>query len=96
MTLYILENVATFRGMNVSNGEIDYDAYDEVLDAGGAVWVAGCAFYPSQILKLMDPIAYHCGYTDWKDSYQCDLEDAILLEDYSEIVWIEDPEEKTL
>lgn len=94
MTLYILENVATFRGMNVTNGKIDdYDAYDEVLDSEGAVWVAGCAFYPSRILEELDPIAYSCGYRDWKDSDQCDLEDAILLEDYSEIEWIEEPEE---
>lgn len=97
MTLYILENVATFRGMNVSNGEIDdYDAYDEALDSEGAVSVAGIEFYPSSILELMDPIAYRCGYSDWKDSDQCALEDAILLEDYSEIEWIEEPEELNL
>lgn len=97
MTLYILENVATFRGMNVSNGEIDdYDAYDEALDSEGAVFVAGIEFYPSRILELMDPIAYRCGYNDWKDSDQRALEDAILLEDYSEIEWIEEPEEVNL
>lgn len=94
MTLYTLENVDTFRGMNVTSGEIDdYDAYDEVLDSGGTVSIAGCEFDPSRILELMDPIAYRCGYRDWKDSDQCDLEDAILLEDYSEIKWIEEPEE---
>ena len=96
MTLYILENVATFRGINVSRGEIhDYDAYDEALDSEGAVFVAGIEFYPSRILELLDPIAYHCGYNDWKDSDQCALEDAILLEDYSEIEWIEEPEEES-
>ena len=94
--LYLLENVATFRGMNVSSGEIDdYDAYDEALDSEGAVFVAGIEFYPSRILELLDPIAYRCGYNDWKDSDQCALEDAILLEDYSEIEWIEDPEKES-
>ena len=42
MTLYTLENVASFRGMNVTNGEIDdYAAYDEALDSEGTVTVAG-------------------------------------------------------
>lgn len=92
MTLYLLENVATFRGMDVTNGEIDaYDAYDESLDSEGAISVAGCEFYPSRILEELDPVAYRCGYNDWVDSDQCDLENAIENEDYSEIEWIEEP-----
>ena len=95
MTLYTLENVATFRGMNVSSGEIDdYDAYDEALDSEGAVFVAGIEFYPSRILEELDPVAYRCGYSDWVDSDQSDLEDAIHNEDYSEIEWIEEPEDE--
>ena len=95
MTLYSLENVATFRGMNVTNGEIDdYDAYDEMLDSEGTVSVAGYDFYPSRILEELDPVAYRCGYNDWMDPEQCDLEDAIENEDYSDIVWIEDPEDE--
>ena len=95
MNLYILENVATFRGMNVSNGEIDdYDAYDESLDSEGTVSVMGLEFYPSQIIKELDPTAYRCGYNDWVDSDQNDLEDALENEDYSEIEWIEDPDEE--
>ena len=95
MTLYTLENVATFRDMNVTNGEIDeYDAYDEALDSEGTVTVAGMEFYPSRILEELDPVAYHCGYNDWVDSYQSELEDAIWSGDYSDIEWIEDPEEE--
>lgn len=95
MTLYTLENVATFRGMDVSNGEIDdYDAYDEALDSYGTVSVLGLEFDPSRIIKELDPTAYRCGYNDWKDSDQRDLEDAIENEDYSEIEWIEEPEEE--
>lgn len=95
MSLYTLENVATFRGMTVSNGEIDdYDAYDESLDSEGTVTVWGLEFYPSQIIKELDPTAYRCGYNDWVDSDQCDLEDAIESEDYSEIEWIEEPDEE--
>ena len=95
MTLYTLENVASFRGMNVTNGEIDdYDAYDEALDSEGPVTVCGIGFYPSRILEELDPVAYRCGYNDWVDSYQSELEDAIWSGDYSEIEWIEDPEEE--
>ena len=95
MTLYTLENVATFRGMNVTNGEIDdYDAYDKSLDSEGTVTVAGMEFNPSRILEELDPVAYRCGYNDWVDSDQSDLEDAIENEDYSEIEWIEEPEDE--
>ena len=95
MNLYTLENVATFRGMNVTNGEIDdYDAYDEALDSEGTIFVAGCEFYPSRILEELDPVAYRCGYNDWVDSDQNDLEDALENEDYSEIEWIEEPEDE--
>lgn len=95
MNLYILENVATFRGMDVTNGEIDdYDAYDESLDSEGTVTVAGMEYDPSRIIKELDPTAYRCGYNDWVDSDQSALEDAIENEDYSEIEWIEEPEEE--
>lgn len=95
MNLFTLENVATFRGMNVSSGEIDdCGAYNESLDSGGTVTVVGMEFYPSRIIEELDPVAYRCGYNDWVDSYQCDLEDAIENEDYSEIEWIEEPEEE--
>ena len=95
VTLYTLENVATFRGMNVTNGEIDdYEAYNESLDSEGTVTVAGMEFYPSRILEELDPVAYRCGYNDWVDSDQGDLEDAIENEDYSEIEWVEEPEEE--
>ncbi len=94
MTLYTLENVASFRGMDVADGQIDdYDAYNEMLDSEGTVTVAGMEFYPSRILEELDPTAYRCGYNDWVDSDQGDLEDAIENGDYSEITWIEEPEE---
>ena len=95
MNLYALNNVATFRGMNVSSGEIDdYGAYDESLDSYGTVSIMGLEFDPSRIIKELDPTAYHCGYNDWVDSDQSDLEDAIHNEDYSEIEWIEEPEDE--
>ena len=43
------------------------DQFDECLDAEGSIKVAGCTFYPSQILKACDPIAYRCGLNDFAD-----------------------------
>lgn len=41
--------------------------FDESLDEAGSIAVAGCTFYPSQILKECDPIAYRCGLNDYAD-----------------------------
>lgn len=42
--------------------------FDECLDEAGSIKVAGYTFYPSQILKECDPIAYRCGLNDYADS----------------------------
>lgn len=94
MTLYDIDNVKTFRGIDVTNGQIDDEAaYNDCLDSEGTVVVRGLEFYPSEIISELDPIAYRCGYNDWIDSIQADLEDAIEAEDCSAIEWIEEPEE---
>jgi len=46
--------------------------YDELLDSEGTVTVAGCEFYPSKILKELDPIAYRTGFSDYLDSLMQD------------------------
>ena len=43
------------------------DQFDECLDEAGSIKVAGCTFYPSQILKGCDPIGYRCGLNDFAD-----------------------------
>ena len=43
------------------------DQFDECLDEAGSIEVAGCTFYPSQVLKECDPIAYRCGLNDFAD-----------------------------
>ena len=45
------------------------DQFDECLDGAGSIEVAGCTFYPSQILKECDPVCYRCGLNDFTDSY---------------------------
>lgn len=61
-----------------SNIEIDpddfADQFDECLDGAGSIEVAGCTFYPSQILKECDPVAYRCSLNDFVDSL--DVEDS--------------------
>lgn len=42
--------------------------FDESLDEAGSIDIAGCTFYPSQILKKCDPIAYRCSLNDYADS----------------------------
>lgn len=43
-----------------------YDQYDDYLDETNTkVTIAGITFYPSHILKDLDPIAYECGFSDF-------------------------------
>lgn len=44
------------------------DSYDDMLDESGAIDIGYLSFYPSDILKNCDPIAYDCGYSEYEDS----------------------------
>ena len=44
------------------------DQFDELLDESGEVLVGYTSFYPSRILKELDPIGYRCGLNDYADS----------------------------
>jgi hypothetical protein len=52
-----------------------YDYYDSMLDSEGLVTVAGMIFYPSDVLKKMDPTAYRCGFNDFMDSFGIDTDE---------------------
>jgi len=44
--------------------------FDEALDESwDSVTIAGMIFYPSQILKECDPIAYRCALADFESDY---------------------------
>lgn len=66
---------AQIKNKETQQNEIEYDPddfsdqFDECLDEAGSIAVAGCTFYPSQILKACDPVAYRCGLNDFADSY---------------------------
>ena len=55
-----------------SNIELDPDDYedhfDDMLDESGTVEAGGYSFYPSRILKELDPVAYRCSLNDYADS----------------------------
>lgn len=65
--------------------EISESDFDEFLDdTEESVTVFGMEFYPSDILKNCDPIAYRCAKSDYESSYDlddceeyCDLKDEL-------------------
>ena len=65
--------------------EISESDFDEFLDEiEQSVNVCGMEFYPSDILKSCDPIAYRCAKSDYESSYDlddveeyCDLKDEL-------------------
>ena len=62
--------------------ESDFDSYLD--DSEETVTVCGLDFYPSDILKNCDPIAYRCAKADYESSYDladveeyCDLKEEL-------------------
>ena len=60
--------------------EISESDFDSYLDDEGLVPVCGMEFYPSDILKSCDPVAYHCAKSDYESNI--DLDD---VEEYSDL-----------
>lgn len=61
--------------------EISESDFDNVLDESEeSVTIFGMEFYPSDILKSCDPIAYRCAKSDYESSY--DLDD---VEEYADL-----------
>ena len=60
--------------------EISESDFDSYLDDEGSVAVCGLDFYPSDILKSCDPIAYRCAKSDYESNI--DLDD---VEEYTDL-----------
>lgn len=43
------------------------DFYDETLNEMGEIEIGSLKFWPADILKNCDPIAYRCGLADFED-----------------------------
>ena len=53
--------------------EISESDFDEFLDdSEETVTVCGMEFYPSDILKSCDPVAYRCAKSDYESNYDLD------------------------
>lgn len=57
-----------------------YDEYDNWLDELQEPYKVGCCtFYPSEVLKRCDEIAYNCGYDDFveceREHYEEEIDD---------------------
>jgi hypothetical protein len=61
--------------------DVAYAMYDEMLDdAYQTITIGSGVYYPSQVLKKIDPIAYQVGFNEYVDSLS---EDDILVEGYT-------------
>jgi len=48
--------------------EVSEEDFDSYLDDEGPVTLYGMGFYPSDILKNCDPIAYRCGKSEYESN----------------------------
>lgn len=65
--------------------ESSYDEYNDYLDSEGPVNVLGMEFYPSDILKNCDPVAYRCGKIDFDSNFDItEVEEYIQLDNERE------------
>ena len=51
------------------------EMYEQMLDESGPVVIGGIDFYPSDILREMDTIAYDTGFNDYMDSMDIDTDE---------------------
>jgi hypothetical protein len=56
-------------------------SYDMMLDEDREIIVAGLQFWPSEILRRLDPIAYRTGLNDYLDALGVDSDEFDSVED---------------
>ena len=61
--------------MRIETLEEAYSLYEGMLDENGPIEIAGIEFFPSQILKEMDLIAYNTGFNDYMDALGVDTDE---------------------
>lgn len=93
MSKFNINNVNSFRGFIVNNGQVDIssDEYMEFLDeVYGEVTICGMTYSAGSALEAVDPVAFRVGLGDYESQIQAELEEAIDNEDDSEIEWAEE------
>lgn len=62
------------------------ESYDDVLDDMYPPYQVGCCtFYASNVLRQLDPVAYHCGFDDFVDSELSDKKYELETQSYCEV-----------
>ena len=91
MTTFNINNVSSFRGFDVRNGQIDISEseYVDLLNECyyEEVTICGMAFSQGTALLELDPTAFRCGLGDYESEIQSELEKAIENEDEGDIDW---------
>lgn len=63
--------------MNIRTFREAYEIYERMLDDNGPVEIAGMDFYPSEILKKLDRVAYDTGFNDYMDAIGVDTDELV-------------------
>lgn len=96
MTNFNINSVATFRGFDVRNGQVDISESEFVGILNEIycedVTICGMTFSQGEALKDLDPVAFRCSLSDYESEIQSELEEAIDNEDDSDIKWEEGKE----
>lgn len=91
------DNVKTFRGYDVTNGEVDLSdsEYEDILDElYGTVEICGMTYNVGSTLSGIDPVAFRCGKGDYESQLQSELEEQLSNEDDDDIEFIEELDEE--
>ena len=60
----------------IAQEEFD-ETYDDMLDTDGQITIGGYEYYPSEVFKSVDVVAYRCGKADYLDALS---EDYLVLD----------------
>ncbi|MNR22255.1 hypothetical protein D3C85_1391980 [compost metagenome] len=94
---FSIENVVSFRGFDVIDGEIsihDSEWSEYLTDAYGYVNVCGNEYASGDILEAQDPVAFRCGKADYESEIQSELEEQLANEDEDGIEFENDFDEE--
>lgn len=87
-----IENVSSFRGYDVNNGEVDMsesEFQDHLDEVNGDVTIMGMTYGVGNVLSSVDPVAFRCAQGDYESQLQAELEEQLDREDSSEIEFVE-------
>lgn len=90
MNTFNIQNVTSFKGYTVTNGQVDIsesEYADYLGEIEEPVVVCAMTYSASRVLQECDPTAFRCGLGDYESEIQSELENAIDNEDESEIDW---------